>query len=250
MTIGEIIKKRVHELGGDGLVNLDSSCGCGDNDGWFPCDCPNTEECKPAKWIYCKSCEYNGRCLMQEEYGLGSEDADGCYVQIEQQEKMPNEQKCSFCDDCFTVITNDDAHICGACADSLKLERDRLMAEIAELKNDKPILCAECNDHILPNDEAICGVCANTKKSIITELMAENETLKAKALVWHKYPDEKPVNGGYYITYNGKNVEAHFWRGGAEYWADMASSEDDIIINKVHDITHWAYLPAPPEEES
>jgi hypothetical protein len=134
MTIGEIIKKRVHELGGDGLVNLDSSCGCGDNDGWFPCDCPNTEECKPAKWIYCKSCENNGQCTLQEEYDLGKIDADGCYVQIEQQEKMPNEQKCSFCDDCFTVITNDDAHICGACADSLKLERDRLMAEIAKLE--------------------------------------------------------------------------------------------------------------------
>ena len=132
---------------------------------------------------------------------------------------------------------------------------DALRAEIEELKKDKPILCAECNDHILPDDEAICGVCANTKKSIITELMEENETLKAKAIVWHKYPDEKPVNGRFYATKMkySKDVEAHFWRGGGEYWADMLYDEraDDIIIKKLDDsdITHWAYLPEPPKEE-
>lgn len=84
----------------------------------------------------------------------------------------------------------------------------------------------------------------------IDALQARIAELEKPDIVWHRYPEEKPVNGRYYITYNGKNVEAHFWRGGAEYWADMASSEDDIIINKVHDITHWACLPASPEEVS
>jgi hypothetical protein len=83
----------------------------------------------------------------------------------------------------------------------------------------------------------------------IEQLQARIAELEKAAVKWHKYPEEKPVNGRYYITYDGENVEAHFWRGGAEYWADMASSEDDIIINEVHDITHWAYLPAPPKEE-
>ena len=145
MTIGDIIKNKVHELGGNGLVNLDSSCGCGDKHNWFPCDCQNTEECKPAKWIYCKSCENNGQCTLQEEYDLGKIDADGCYVLIEQQEKMPNEQKCSFCDDSLTTDDND-SNLCGACADNLKAERERLMAEVAELEKEKYFYAARMLD--------------------------------------------------------------------------------------------------------
>ena len=83
----------------------------------------------------------------------------------------------------------------------------------------------------------------------IESLEAEIAELKAKAIVWHKYPDEKPVNGRFYATKmkDSKDVEAHFWRGGAEYWADMLYDDriEDIIIKKIEDsdIAYWAKLP-------
>lgn len=45
---------------------------------------------------------------------------------------MTNELKCSFCDDPLTT-DNNDSNLCGACADDLKTERDRLMAEVAKM---------------------------------------------------------------------------------------------------------------------
>jgi len=87
-------------------------------------------------------------------------------------------------------------------------------------------------------------------RPIEKSLQARIAELEKPAIEWHKYPDEKPINGGFYATYDGADVEAHFWRGGGEYWADMCSTEDDIAISEVTNITHWAYLPAPPKEES
>ena len=132
---------------------------------------------------------------------------------------------------------------------------DALRAEIAELKKDKPILCAECNDHILPNDEAICWACADTKKSIITELMAENESIKSQALVWHKYPDEKPEPNGYMnrvllVAYKTDKITAV---ATCEYFFPMFGIEcDEFGFGKLENgivITHWAYLPEAPKEE-
>ena len=87
MTIGEIIKKRIHEFGGNGLANTISSCGCGDKHNWFPCDCPNTEECKPAIWKYCHDCELSGQCEYHDSACFETKDAEGCYLPLELEEE-------------------------------------------------------------------------------------------------------------------------------------------------------------------
>ena len=86
MTVGDIIKNKVHELGGDGLVSLNSrGCGCGDKTGWFFCDAVNTQECQPAKWMYCIECKYNGQCEYQE-YSSDIGIYDGCYLALQKEE--------------------------------------------------------------------------------------------------------------------------------------------------------------------
>ena len=87
MKVGDIIKNKVYELGGDGLVNTECSCGCGDKHNWFPCDCPNTEECKPAKWTICIGCEHNGQCEYQEVNGFDIGKYEGCYLALQKEEK-------------------------------------------------------------------------------------------------------------------------------------------------------------------
>lgn len=85
MTISEMIKEQIKALGGDGIVNIDAQCGCGDNDGWFLCDCCNLEDCEPAKWQSCKECKLNGDCELQSEYGFIGHPNDGCYRKLKTQ---------------------------------------------------------------------------------------------------------------------------------------------------------------------
>lgn len=60
--------------------------------------------------------------------------------------KLENNAQPAYCNDCFTLITNDDAYICGACADNLKAERDKLIAEVAKLKEEKYFYAAQMLD--------------------------------------------------------------------------------------------------------
>jgi len=70
----------------------------------------------------------------------------------------------------------------------------------------------------------------------IEQLQAENEALKANAIIWHRYPEEKPEPDTRHLVVVNGNV--HISRYDAE--------QD---IDKIN-VTHWAYLPAPPKEES
>ena len=58
---------------------------------------------------------------------------------------MPNELKCSFCNDPITKDYND-SNLCRTCADNLKAERERLLAEISKLKEDKYYYAAQMLD--------------------------------------------------------------------------------------------------------
>lgn len=72
----------------------------------------------------------------------------------------------------------------------------------------------------------------------IEQLQKENEALKANAIIWHRYPDEKPDIAGYYIIHYGilNRVAFDFWKAGLQTWDKYEEY-----------ITHWAYLPAPPK---
>jgi hypothetical protein len=59
---------------------------------------------------------------------------------------MPNLESRAYCDDCFAGITDGSPCICGACADNLKAERDRLIAEVAELEKEKYYFAARLLD--------------------------------------------------------------------------------------------------------
>ena len=50
LTVADILKARLVELGADGLCNPDEACGCG-IEALAPCDCVNLQECQAAKWI-------------------------------------------------------------------------------------------------------------------------------------------------------------------------------------------------------
>jgi hypothetical protein len=69
---------------------------------------------------------------------------------------------------------------------------------------------------------------------------AEIAKLKAIAIQWHKYPDEKPIDGRYL-----------FWDSDGN--APHVLPYNDIVVKNNSGVfstqTHWAYLPAPPKEE-
>ena len=122
--------------------------------------------------------------------------------------------KCSCCADPITTDDND-SNLCGACADSLKEERDRLLERNTELQ------------------------------ARIAELEQQLETAKAHAIVWHKYPDEKPEkpkNIGMWMNVLVIDSCRTYWIGTCRFIGnklDMISPQST---------THWAYLPAPPKE--
>ena len=76
-SIDEIIYDYLKSIGADGLCNLDYECGCGLEDGLFPCESA-IPECVPAKLIKCKTCKTSGQCEYQSEYA-----ADECYFAME-----------------------------------------------------------------------------------------------------------------------------------------------------------------------
>ena len=74
-------------------------------------------------------------------------------------------------------------------------------------------------------------------------LQARIAELEKQAVVWHKYPDEKPTESGRYVIHRRHNVmpriDVRFWTG--KDWRDR----DDSVYDR--DIAYWAYLPEPPE---
>ncbi len=75
----------------------------------------------------------------------------------------------------------------------------------------------------------------------ITSLREENEQLRAKVLVWHKWPEEKPIDKGEtYLCWN--EYDGLWWDDwillkNGEYFWDL-----DFVDGPV---THWAEIPRP-----
>lgn len=86
---------------------------------------------------------------------------------------------------------------------------------------------------------ALCNLMLEMSKDMV-ELEQQLETAKAHAVVWHKYPDEKPIDGRYL-----------FWDSDGN--APHVLPYNDIVVRDNPGVfstqTHWAYLPAPPKEE-
>lgn len=69
--------------------------------------------------------------------------------------------------------------------------------------------------------------------------------LEKSAIVWHRYPEEKPPKKDLYVIYfSSRNLAREdLWDNDKQRW-------DHTPEDSQHLITHWAYLPAPPEEVS
>jgi len=86
----------------------------------------------------------------------------------------------------------------------------------------------------------------------IEQLQAEIETLKANAIVWHQFDIDDcntyPQSCNMYLTLSLPEKD--------EYREIDDESTYDVLWFELyseeywhkHNVTHWAYLPAPPEE--
>lgn len=74
-------------------------------------------------------------------------------------------------------------------------------------------------------------------------LQARIAELEKSAVVWHRYPEEKPTKKDLYVVYlSSRNLAREdLWDNDKQRW-------DHTPEDCQHLITHWAYLPAPPEE--
>ena len=108
--------------------------------------------------------------------------------------------------------------------DGEQAENTNLKTEIGQLKKDKLELNAQC----FHKDETI---------SVLKNRIAE---LEKAAVVWHKYPEEKPPIDGRYLFWDSDGNAPH------------VLPYNDIVVRDHPGVfstqTHWAYLPAPPKE--
>ena len=92
----------------------------------------------------------------------------------------------------------------------------------------------------------------------IAELEAEVAELRKSAVVWHKYPDEKPESNGYgnrtcFVAFKYREFPPAV--GCCDYYFPVLGIGEDgdgvfgFSPREGVVITHWAYLPAPPEEK-
>ena len=103
---------------------------------------------------------------------------------------------------------------------------EQLQARIAELEAEN----ANLNDWL------------KTWKESFNLAQAEIAKLKANAIVWHKYPDEKPdMDVKCLVMFDDGEPNISSFDG--FYWWDI----EKIWVNR---ITHWAYLPQPPRREN
>jgi hypothetical protein len=102
---------------------------------------------------------------------------------------------------------------------------DALQARIAELET----TLQEIHQHY-----------DDTHAEEVNELNARIAELKKSAVVWHKYPDEKPQKTDHYLIHCPILNKRHFdfWHNDIQKW----DRYDEYVI-------HWAYLPEPPDRE-
>ena len=151
----------------------------------------------------------------------------------------------------YKAAADGTTHWCAEC----KMKDDRIAeleaenaifraADYEALKNAevKPIYCAKCGDGIVVDDDGICGVCAGAQDGVIQNLQNKVAELKKSAIVWHRYPDEKPeLNVKCLVMFDDGEPIIDSFDG--FYWFDIEKTWVDRI-------THWAYLPEPPREEA
>jgi len=77
----------------------------------------------------------------------------------------------------------------------------------------------------------------------VDELQTENAELRKTAVVWHKYPDDKPDVGKTFLMYWTTAYGEQTWM------LEKRIDDGRHWMEKVKDVT-WTYLPAPPKEES
>jgi hypothetical protein len=95
------------------------------------------------------------------------------------------------------------------------------------------------------NKRGFCQKCG-VYIPLIKELREENERLRANALDWHKWPDEKPKK--YYDNYLVMVAYAGEFSSFmcASYSCDIGVWNGPYIAAKT--VTHWAEIPQPEEK--
>lgn len=87
---------------------------------------------------------------------------------------------------------------------------------------------------------ALCNLMLEMSKDMV-ELEQQPETAKAHAVVWHKYPDEKPPIDGRYLFWDSDGNAPHVLP-----YNDIVVRDNPGVFSTQ---THWAYLPVPPKGE-
>ena len=77
----------------------------------------------------------------------------------------------------------------------------------------------------------------------VNELNARIAELERQAIVWHKYPDEKPDKYGWYLTSYKNQIRLHFWDAKRVFFDTNPTNIP--YVSKLQP-TRWAYLPEPP----
>jgi hypothetical protein len=123
------------------------------------------------------------------------------------------------------------------------------------------LLCSFCDDAIDIGDTAICKNCVDELHKNIKKLQARIAELEAAAIVWHRYPEEKPdrpmgkmVNRlvdwfTMLILYKDKNGNRFVGRDTYHWWKDDDPSFE-VEIDESITVIGFAYMPAPPDEVS
>lgn len=127
---------------------------------------------------------------------------------------------------------------------------------------ERPTLCAKCNDHIIADDGAVCEICAETMDTIITELQTRIAELEKCAIVWHRFPEEKPDNrGDYYLVAMEKYVHYRDAESDSEFdkvsevpfvrvgWWYSPGGRFEMVGTQLNGVYAWAEMPNPPEEK-
>lgn len=117
----------------------------------------------------------------------------------------------------------------------------------------------ELHEELLGNIGDHMFSCHEAKRTPDAEqLKARIEELEKLAVVWNKYPDEKPPESGieYLVLIDGEIPRLAVYGHHVLYeddtmnkwYSDEGPAKEPVPYGET-EITHWAYLPDMPEEE-
>jgi len=138
------------------------------------------------------------------------------------------------CTNCGKMIQSDGTELCCSCyakwKETLPEENAKLRTRIAELEAYR-----------------IDGVSLKTIKAVNESLRLRIAELEKSAIVWHKYPDEKPERPvgftGMWLNVLTIDECGCTWIGTCRF----IGNELDMLAPQT--TKYWAYLPEPPREE-